>query len=96
MENNFYPTLKEHKFVILGDDHFNPLGIVRSLGEIGIKPDVIVVGGDEHLISSSKYPAIVTFVTCLDDSLNLLRNKYIPQGHNKTFILTGGDDGNVE
>lgn len=92
MKNNYYPTLKEHKFVVLGDDHYNPLGIVRSLGEIGVKPDVIVVGRNEHLISSSKYPATVTFVTDLDESLSLLRKNYIPKDHNKTFILTGGDD----
>lgn len=37
--------LKRHPFVILGQEHYNPLGIVRTLGENGIRPTVIVYGG---------------------------------------------------
>ncbi len=34
--------LRKHKFVIFGSDHYNTLGAVRSLGEVGIRPDVIL------------------------------------------------------
>lgn len=37
--------LNNHPFVVLGQEHYNPLGIVRTLGESGIRPTVIVYGG---------------------------------------------------
>ena len=39
----------DHKFILLVVDHYNPLGIVRSLGEEGIIPIVILVcENDDH------------------------------------------------
>ena len=32
----------KHKHICLVEDHYNPLGIVRSLGEEGIKPIVTI------------------------------------------------------
>lgn len=43
MKNNFYKPLLKHKFVVYGGDHANPLGMVRSLGEMGIAVDVVLV-----------------------------------------------------
>ena len=43
MKNNFYKPLLKHKFVVYGGDHANPLGMVRSLGEMGIAVDVVDV-----------------------------------------------------
>ena len=37
--------LRSHKFIVIGQEHYNPLGIVRTLGEHGICPTVIVYGG---------------------------------------------------
>ena len=34
--------LREHKFIVFCQDHYNPLGIVRSLGEEGIRTIVIL------------------------------------------------------
>lgn len=52
MKNNFYKPLLKHKFVVYGGDHANPLGMVRSLGEMGIAVDVVLVG--EHPSVSSQ------------------------------------------
>ena len=56
MKNNFYKPLLKHKFVVYGGDHANPLGMVRSLGEMGIAVDVVLVGEHPSLIPASKYP----------------------------------------
>lgn len=32
----------EREFIVLCGEHYNPLGIIRSLGEAGIKPIAIV------------------------------------------------------
>ena len=34
----------EYRVVIIGGDHYNTYGVVRSLGEEGIKTDVIIIG----------------------------------------------------
>ena len=52
MKNNFYKPLLKHKFVVYGGDHANPLGMVRSLGEMGIAVDVVLVGEHPSLIPS--------------------------------------------
>ena len=39
MEN----CLKEHEFIVFALDHYNPLGVVRSLGEAGVNPILIAV-----------------------------------------------------
>ena len=28
--------LKRHEFIVCGEEHYNPLGVIRSLGEYGI------------------------------------------------------------
>ncbi|HOJ10480.1 MAG TPA: ATP-grasp domain-containing protein [Clostridiales bacterium] len=31
------------KVVIIGDEHYNTLGVIRSLGEAGVRPDIIII-----------------------------------------------------
>lgn len=50
-----YTVLKDRKFIVFGIDHYNPLGIIRSLGSMGIKPDYICIKGKAPVASSSKY-----------------------------------------
>lgn len=34
--------LKEHLFIVVGEEHYTPLGVIRSLGENGIEPVAII------------------------------------------------------
>ncbi len=43
--------------VFVCKDHYNPLGIVRTLGEVRIKPIAVVVKSDPQLVTKSKSPA---------------------------------------
>ena len=45
----------KHKHICLVEDHYNPLGIVRSLGEEGIKPIVLLCAKHPYLVNHSKY-----------------------------------------
>ena len=47
--------LLKHKFIVFGGDHYNPLGIVRSLGEAGVKPIVILVSEHPVMCSISSF-----------------------------------------
>lgn len=46
---------KGHEIIVFGIDHYNPLGIIRSLGEKGINPVFICIKGKAKVASSSKY-----------------------------------------
>lgn len=35
--------VKKHKFIVFGEDHYNPLGICRSLGEEGIPVIAVLI-----------------------------------------------------
>lgn len=37
--------LANHKFIVFSEEHYNPLGVIRSLGEEGIKPIGIIIKG---------------------------------------------------
>ena len=46
--------MKEY-IVLVTKEHYNPLGIVRTLGEAGIHPIVVAVKGDLKFVGQSKY-----------------------------------------
>ena len=50
-------TKKEFKSIVIGGDHYNTYGIVRSLGEQGIKSDVLIFGCKQKssFVLKSKY-----------------------------------------
>lgn len=81
--------LKKHIFIILGDGHFNTLGMVRSLGEVGIRPDVITVGHCQ-MVGSSKYIKNHHIADSIEDGLEYIITTYSQEGE-KPFLLTGSD-----
>lgn len=86
-----FEKLRQHPFVVLGQEHYNPLGIVRTLGENGIHPTAFVYGGGLRLTSKSKYLKKVYEFTSLDDAyVELLKFIGGCEGP-KPFILTSDD-----
>lgn len=63
-------------FIVFGFEHYNPLGIVRSLGETGIKPIAIVIKGKRAITSKSKYISKLFFVNDVEEGYKLLLSKY--------------------
>lgn len=83
--------LKNHKFIVWGFEHYNPLGIVRSLGEEGIRPYTIIIkSSTESITSASKYVKKNFFVETVDDGYRVLLDNF---GHEsqKPFIITSDD-----
>lgn len=71
--------LRKHKFVIFGSDHYNTLGAVRSLGEVGIRPDVILhphYSDVPHLTNNSRYVGKVYIVNSVDEGYACLLSNY--------------------
>ena len=47
-------AIKKHLHIIFAQEHFNPLGIIRTLGEAGINPVAIIIRDDRPVVSKSK------------------------------------------
>lgn len=81
----------KHKHICLVEDHYNPLGIVRSLGEEGIKPIVLLCGANNHLVEKSKYIGEIHYFNSVEDGYKYMIKNY---GNEvlKPFIYNGSDD----
>ena len=77
--------------VFVSKDHYNPLGIVRTLGEAGINPIVVVVKSYPKLVSLSKYVKVKHLVNDPEEGIQLILSKYATSKTEKSFILTGDD-----
>ena len=64
------------EFILLCEEHYNPLGLVRSLGENNIFPVVIVVKNKRKLVSKSRYIKRLVFVNSLEDGLQHILDNY--------------------
>lgn len=82
--------IKKHKFIVFGEEHYNPLGVVRSLGESGINPTVIAIKSRRKLLSKSKYIEKLYKVDSIQEGYELLQHVY---GKNKvkSFVITADD-----
>lgn len=83
---------KKHLHIVLAQDHYNPLGVVRSLGEEGIHPIVILISeGKPHLVNKSKYIGKLHLVDSIEAGYQILMKNYV--GHQqKPYIYTCSDD----
>lgn len=68
--------MKNPKVIIIGGTHHNTLGVIRSLGRVGIMPYVILTsGGDESFVLKSKYIKKSWTVKGSDEVVDLLLNE---------------------
>lgn len=82
--------LKKHKHIVFGGEHYNPLGIVRSLGENGIKSIGIIISSDRPITSKSKYLVRKYFVKDIEEGYILL-NTLFGQEELKPFVYASDD-----
>lgn len=81
--------MKEY-IVLVTKEHYNPLGIVRTLGEAGIRPIVVAVKGDLKFVGQSKYVKEKYYVDSTEEGIDLIIDKFAKIDE-KSFILTGDD-----
>ena len=81
--------MKEY-IVFVSKEHYNPLGIVRTLGEAGIRPIVVIVEGELKFVGQSKYVKECYYVQSPEEGIALIKEKFAHPGE-KSFILTGDD-----
>ena len=83
--------LKEHLVIVFAMEHYNPLGLIRTLGRCGISPVYIAIKGRGVASSKSKYIKKVHYVDTIEEGYKVLLFEY---GNMPTppFVLTTDDD----
>lgn len=84
-------NISKHKFIILGSDHSNTLGQIRCLGEMGIRPIVIITEKHPYIINKSKYIGEYHIVDTIYDGPKYVLEHYSNEEY-PPFIYTDRDD----
>lgn len=80
------------KYIVFAVDHFNPLGVIRSLGEAGIEPIVILYSESKSiLVRYCKYISVLHEVRSIEEGYNILLYHYA-QPHEKHMLYATSDD----
>lgn len=83
--------LKNHLIIVFGMEHYNPLGLIRTLGRYGIRPVYIAIKGRGVASSKSKYIKKVHYVDTIEEGYDVLLKEYSNMLQ-KPFVLTTDDD----
>ena len=83
--------LYDHEFIVFAMDHYNPLGVVRSLGEEKIYPTVIAEESRTDITSYSKYTKEYIRVKTVDEGYRVLMEKFGDKKENLPFLITCDD-----
>ena len=83
-------TFEQHKVIVFALEHYNPLGLIRSLGENGVNPIYFSVKRRGKVACLSKYISECHFVDTVEDGYKLLMELY---GHEtlKPYVLFSDD-----
>lgn len=86
-------VFKNHLIIVFAIDHYNPLGVIRSLGENGIRPIYIAIKHRVDLGIKSKYVSKVHPVRSVEEGYKVLVENYgnVYKGGYKPIILFSDD-----
>lgn len=79
-----------NKVIVLGGNHHNTLGVIRSLGEKGISPYVILTHSLRSFVSKSKYIKKSYYINDEYECIKILQN-YFYKEKNKSIIICCSD-----
>lgn len=71
--NRKWPDALQRTFIVIGWEHYNPLGVIRSLGEEDVFPVAIIRKGEYQFASLSKYISKLYLVDDYEESLDILK-----------------------
>ncbi len=79
-----------HTVIVFAQEHYNPLGLIRSLGENGVNPIYISVKRRGPVACLSKYISTTHFVDTVEEGFKLLIEMYGNEGL-KPYVLFSDD-----
>lgn len=87
--------IKAHEIIVVALEHYNPLGIMRSLGEIGISPIFVGIKYKVPVASACKYIKTLHQVDSIEDAYKLVMELYgnlYKESGRKPILLYSDDD----
>ena len=78
-------------FICIVEDHYNPLNVIRSLGEQGINPIVILIAEHPYMINHCRYVKKTHTVKTVEEGYEILINQYGNEAE-KPFIFCSDDN----
>lgn len=88
--NNLDIELRKHKFISFVEDHYNPLDVIRSLGEKGIRPIVILMGEHAVMIPHCRYVGVLHRAKTREEGYKILMDNYSHEEY-KPFVFCSDD-----
>ena len=83
-------NIRDHKFIVFCSDHYNALGICRSLGEVGIEPIVVNYTPHPFLVNHCRYVKQFYQVNTIEEGLDFIITRWGKETL-KPFIYTMDD-----
>lgn len=77
-----------NKVIVIGGDHHNTLWVIRSLGQAGIRPFVIVVSQKKSCVTKSRYIENSWIVPDEKDVLRILQHHFLNEKERPVIIST--------
>lgn len=90
MNDRTMEQVLNHKFIVLAVEHYNTLGLIRSLGEYGIAPIYIAIKGRTTVASKSRYVRDCYYVETCEEGYHVLIEKFGNETL-KPFVLSIDD-----
>ena len=75
-----------NKIIVFGGNHHNTLGVIRSLGEAGITPILILHGTNHSFVAQSKYISQTYYVSNEEEGVKFLIEKYTKENFKPIII----------
>ena len=92
---DFKEEIKKHKIVLVGLEHYNPLGIIRSFGEMGINIDYVGISYHVPVASASMYINTLHQVNSIPEAYEVVLKNYgglYKESGVKPILLFSDDD----
>lgn len=80
-----------NKVIVLGGNHHNGLGIIRSLGEAGINVSYIVFGKEKNYVIKSKYLKKYWYATSEGHFIDILHTHFQKTEEQKGILIPSDD-----
>lgn len=87
--------IQEHLVIVFALEHYNPLGLIRSLGENGINPIYFSIKRRQEIATYSKYISKLYRADSVEEGYQLLIREYGHFDYNHRPIILFSDDKSI-
>ena len=82
--------VKKHKLIVFGENHHNTLGLIRSLGEVGLYSTLVLVNSNKiyPFVAKSRYVEKAWIVNSVHEGLDIILNTFSDEQYHPIIYPT--------